>query len=85
MAGFEALMYQGALTAVGDPVFIGFLVFGFFFGFVVMQGQNLPGKTLVLVPAAILALAFLPSWVYIIFGVFLGFILSLALGKLIAR
>jgi hypothetical protein len=85
MAGFETLMYQGALTAVGDPIFIGFLVFGFFFGFVVMQGQNFAGKMLILTPAGILALAFFPSYIVLMFGLILGYILSLALNKLLAR
>jgi len=85
MAGFEALIYQGALSAVGDPIFLGFLVFGFFLGFAMMQGQKFAGMILITVPAGILALAFFPSYMVLIFGVVLGFILAIALNKLITR
>jgi hypothetical protein len=81
----EQAIYEGALTAVGDPIFLGFLVFGFFLGFVVLQGQNLTGKMVILVPAGILALAFMPNWVSILFGLVCGGILYLAINKFITR
>lgn len=85
MAVIEQQIYEGALSMVGDPIFLGFLVFGFFLGFAIMQGQKFAGMMLILTPAGILALAFFPSYVTLLFALVLGFILALAINKLISR
>lgn len=85
MGAFEQLIYEGALSVAGDPIFIGLLVFGFFLGFALLQGQKFAGFMLILVPGAILAIAFMPNYVVIILGLILGVILALALNKLITR
>jgi len=60
MTGFsflEQLIYQGFMTMVGDPLFLGFLVLGFFGTFVMLQGTRIDHKLAILVPAFILAMA----------------------------
>lgn len=85
MGLLEQYIYEGALQAVGDPILLGLLVFGFFIGFVTLQGQRLEGKMAILAPAVFLALAFLPSVVTVLVGLVFGFILYLALMRLLSR
>ena len=82
MVVLEQMIYESAVQSVGDPIILGLLTFGFFLGFVAMQGQRLEGKIFVLVPALILSLAFMPPVVTILAGLILGGILYLALRKL---
>jgi hypothetical protein len=85
MGSIEEYIYEGALTAVGDPILLGLCVFGFFLGFVTLQGQSLVGKISIIVPATFLALAFLPSVATVLVGLVFGFILYLALMRLLSR
>lgn len=81
MVVLEQMIYENAVQTVGDPIVLGLLTFGFFLGFVLMQGQRLEGKIMVLVPALLLSLAFMPPVVTIVSGLVLGGILYLALRK----
>jgi predicted branched-subunit amino acid permease len=56
----EEYIANGFLTIVGDPMYIGFLVLAFFAGFVLLQNVNTTQKIAILVPAGILAAAFIP-------------------------
>jgi len=79
MAGnaFEEMMYNGAVWTVGDPMFLGLLVFVFFAGFVMLQNIPTSAKVLVLAGASILALAFMPTWIIILVGLALAGLLYL--------
>lgn len=58
--GIEELIYNGVMEIVGDPVFAGALVLTLFIVFTLLQGIRTDGKIVILVPAFILSLAFIP-------------------------
>lgn len=70
----EAALANGMLGIVGDPLYTGLLVLGFFAGFVILQNTSLPLKVLIITGAAFLASAFIP---------FLGLITALATSALL--
>jgi len=86
MSGLQPLenwMGDGFATVIGDPIFMGLMILGFFFGFVMLQGTRLDAKLLVLVPVALLAAPFFPAQVFmILLGLACAFILYLALAKM---
>jgi len=61
MSYFEEIFYNGALASVGDPMFIGILVWIFFAIFVMLQNLPTSGKIVIMVPATILALGMFSS------------------------
>jgi hypothetical protein len=65
MTGIDAIFYNGALSTVGDPNFLGILVWVFFAIFVMLQNLPTSAKIAIMVPATMLALALLNStgWV----------------------
>ncbi|MDD3906562.1 MAG: hypothetical protein PHS46_08615 [Candidatus Omnitrophica bacterium] len=72
---------DGFAQTVGDPIFMGILLLGFFFGFTMLQGLGFSGKLLILVPVAILAFPFIP-FLPVFLGLVCAFILYLALAKM---
>ena len=68
----SAMFYQGALSTVGDPTWLGILVFVFFGGFVMLQNVGFSTKIAIMVPAILLSLFLFPSttWAYIAVFVF---------------
>ena len=74
------------MTAVtGDPVFGGILVLLFFVGIVMVNNSRLDVKLMVIVPAFILALVFLPLWVKALFAIAVGFIVFFGIYKMVGR
>jgi hypothetical protein len=87
MAGFsglEAIFYNGALSLVGDPIFLGFIVLALLGGWVMVAGFRLDAKLLGIVPAIILAVAFIPI-LYLLGGLAMALILYYALMKFMRR
>lgn len=78
---FEAIISQGFMSIIGDPLVFGLLIIGFFGAFVMLQGQRLDGMVLVLVPAFILSAMFLPTWVLALFGIACAILLYTAIQK----
>lgn len=85
MSVFEEIIYEGAVWTVGDPTFIGLLVFIFFAGFVMLQNLPTSGKVLIIAGGALLGLAFMPTWVAVMFGLIFSGILFLGLWRLLNR
>ncbi len=50
----EEIFFNGMLSAVGNPMWLGFLVVGFFLGFVIFQGTRLDVKIFAMTAALIL-------------------------------
>jgi len=65
-------------TIAGDGTFIGLLLLGLFFGFVLIQRTSLDTKLAILVPAAILSMVFFSAIFRIVFVLLAGGILYLA-------
>jgi len=83
--GIEQIFYEGAMSTVGDPIYIGILVIGFFAACVMFQGQRLDGIILMMIFAFFLAGAFMPIWLLTI-GIFaFAFIIFIGLMRLITR
>lgn len=71
---------------VGNPLFLGILVFLTFIGVIILAKIRDDGRIMVIVPAGILALAFLPSWVAsTVVMLVLGAILFYGLHRLVNR
>jgi hypothetical protein len=88
MAGFsgiEAIFYNGFLSLVGEPIFMGFVVLALIGGWVMVAGMRLDAKLLGVVPAIILAAAFMPALVLLIGGLAMAGILYYALMKFMRR
>jgi hypothetical protein len=82
--GLETMFSDGFTNTVGDPIFLGLILVGFLGAFVMLQGLRLDGKMLILVPALLLASAFIP-FLPVLLGLALGFVLWLAISKMDAR
>jgi len=82
---FEDIIYQGAVYTVGDPMFIGLLVFIFFAGFVMLQNIPTSAKVLVLAGASILALAFMPTWIIVLVGLVMAGLLYLGVMRWMSK
>lgn len=81
----EDLVYFGMLGVLGDPIFMGLFIVGFFGAFVIAQSQtNTSMKIAVFVPAVLLAAAFIP-FLALVIGLVVGFIAYLGLMKLIRK
>jgi hypothetical protein len=88
MAGFsalEAIIYNGALSLVGEPIFLGFMVLALLVGWVMVAGFRLDAKLLGIVPAIILAAVFMPAWVLLLGGLGMAAIFYYALMKFMRR
>lgn len=70
----ESYIADGFAQTVGDPIFLGILVIVWFLGFTIMQGTRIDAKLVIMVPALLLATAFIP---------FLGILISLVFAALI--
>jgi hypothetical protein len=82
-AGFqplEEIIYTSGMQIAGDPVYLGLLVLGFFFGFVLLQGVRTDVKVLVMIPALFLATGFIP-WLYLVIIVIAGVIFYLGISR----
>ena len=79
MEGIESMFDEGMRSVVGDPTFIGLLIWIFFGGFVMLQNTRIDVKMAIMVPATFLAMAFFPTNIpMILFGLFCSFILYFA-------
>jgi len=58
--GLESNLAEGVLSAVGNPIYAGLLVLGFFAGFVILQNTSFPLKATIVVAACFLAAAYIP-------------------------
>ena len=82
----SAMFYSGALTTVGDPTWLGILVFVFFGGFVMLQNLPTSAKVVIMVPASLLALMLFSSQAWAILAVlFMGFIVYIGMKRLFNR
>lgn len=80
MQPMETYVGDALTQAAGDPFFLGIMLLGFFFGFVMLQGVRLDSKLLVLVPIAILAIPFIP-WLPVVIGLVCAVIAYFAFTK----
>ena len=88
MAGFgglEGIFYNGAMSLVGDKIFLGFIVLALLVGWVMVAGFRLDAKLLGIVPALILAAVFMPAFVLLLGGLAIAGILYYALMKFMRR
>jgi len=76
----EQTIFSGSMQAAGDPLFLGILVFGFFFVFVLLQGSRGDAKLLIVIPALFLAAAFVP-WLSLVIVLGVGTILWYAITR----
>lgn len=81
---FETMIWQAFLDSVGDPVWLGLLIVTFFTAFVMLQGTRLDGKILVIVPALLLAAAFIPI-ITIVIGFGIGGLVFYAIMRFMNR
>jgi len=81
----EAVFYNGFVSLVGEPIFLGFIVLALFVGWVMVAGFRLDAKLLGIVPALILASVFMPSFVLLLDGLAVAGILYYALMKFMRR
>lgn len=77
----EEILAEGFLSVVGDPLFLGLILLGFFGALVFVQGTRLDGKLVVIVPVLLMSLLFLPPWLAIAFAIGMGVVVYLALTK----
>jgi len=84
-AGLESIFYNGFLSLVGEPIFLGFIILALFLGWVMVAGFRLDAKLLGIVPALILAAAFMPAVMLLIGGLVIAGILYYALMKFMRR
>jgi predicted membrane protein len=84
-AGLEAVVYNGMLSLVGEPIFLGFLVLSLFGLWVMVASFRLDAKMLGIVPAIIMAAAFMPIFVLVLGGLALGGILYFGVMKFMRR
>ena len=82
MSDIERIIYEGALSTVGDPTFLALLIFGFFTGCVLVMGLKNDGRFVIVVPAIFLSLAFLPGYWTVLVAIVLGAIIGLILSRL---
>jgi len=75
---------QGMLIA-GNPLFIGILVLAFFTALVLVRRSNLEVRVLAIGGGFLLALAFFPSWLIVLFAMGLAIVMYLAIIRLITR
>lgn len=80
----EEMIYNGFLNTVGNPLFLGLLVLGVFSAFVLMQNTRTDAKVVILVPAFILASAFI-SPLLVLGGLALSVLLYLSVTKMMSR
>lgn len=81
---FEKIIYDGAVLAFGDPIFIGVVFIGGVIGIALMSNMRLDGKMLLLVPALLLALSFIPM-LALLLGIFFGVLVYMALLRVTSR
>lgn len=84
-AGIESIFYNGFLSLVGEPIFMGMLVLALIGGWVMVAGMRLDAKLLGIVPAVILAAAFMPALLLLIGGLMMAGLLYFALMKILRR
>lgn len=77
----ETIMADGFMQVVGDPLFLGIIILGFFGALAMIQGTKLDGKLVIIVPAFILALSFFPPFIVLLFALALAVILFHAFNK----
>ena len=80
----EEFIYNGMLQLVGDPIFLGLLVFGFFLGFVLLQNTRYDSKLVILASASLLMLAFIPP-LAVVFALVAAGIMYLGYLKFVSR
>lgn len=85
MPFLEDFIGSQASVIVGNPVFIGLLILAFFGALVLLRDVRLEVKILGIGGGFILALAFLPNWLAVLFGLGGALIIYLALMKVITR
>ena len=84
MSYFETWVGDSMTSVVGDPLFTGLLILAFF-GMISIVGQTrLDGKLAILLPACILAMAFIP-FLRVLFILFCSGILYLGISRFINR
>lgn len=84
MSTFEQFLADGFQNSFGDTAIMGIMVLAFFGIFVMLQNTRFDVKLAIMVPAFILASAFIP-WFAILLALVLGTIVYLAVMKLISR
>lgn len=84
MSTVEQFMADGFQSSFGDTAVMGILVLAFFGVFVMLQNTRFDAKLAIMVPATILAAAFIP-WFGIVLALVLGVVLYLGIIKLISR
>lgn len=85
LGGLETVMYNGMLSLVGEPIFIGFVILAVIAGWVMVAGFRLDAKLLGIVPAIILAAAFIPPFMLLLGGLGIAAVLYYALMKFMRR
>ncbi len=81
---FEEVIGNGFSDVVGDPTIAGIIFLGFFISFVMLQDTRLDAKLMVLVPAMILSMVYIP-WLGILCALGFGSIVYLALTRFLNR
>lgn len=77
---FENVIGEGANQVVGDPLVMGLMFLGFFMAFIMLQNTRLDHKIMVLVPASILAMVWIP-WFSIVLALVGGGMMYLVVMK----
>jgi len=65
----------------GDPLMLGLIVLGFFVAFVMLQRTGMDAKVVILAPACVLAMLFIPSLIWFMLAMFGVFVVYKVLKK----
>ena len=80
----EEMIYNTAMSSMGNPAFIGLIIAAFFTAFVMLQGGRNDFKALMIGAGLILATAFI-DWLLVLVALGAGFVLYLVLTKATQR
>jgi len=83
-ATIETFISDNVAGIAGNDMYIGLLIIAMFFGISLVSGSRLDAKLMILVPAVLLASAFLPilKFLFVVIG---GGILWMAMTRLLNR
>jgi prepilin signal peptidase PulO-like enzyme (type II secretory pathway) len=81
----EEIINEGFMDVFGNPIFLGLFLIGFFVALVFITRQRLDMALLILIPAFILGMAFIPSDLVILVAIGVAVIVYLAIMKFMNR
>ena len=81
----EEIINEGFMDIFGNPIFIGLFVIGFFVALIFITRQRLDMALLILIPAFIIGMAFMPTELVLLVALGVAVIVYLAIMKFMNR